>query len=52
MTVRLLGLAVMLTLASTVEGVGQNKPTLLVDTFVVPSGVSWPYDVNNSSLRP
>jgi Domain of unknown function (DUF4410) len=46
MTVRLLGLALVLTLAPTVEAVGQSKPTLVVDTFVVPSGVSWPYDMN------
>ncbi len=51
MTVRLLGLALMLTLASTAEGVGQNKPTLVVDTFVVPSGVSWPYDMNQLKVE-
>jgi Domain of unknown function (DUF4410) len=50
-TVRLLGLALLLTLASTVEGVGQSKPTLVVNTFAVSSGVAWPYDMNQLKLE-
>ncbi|HXY16103.1 MAG TPA: DUF4410 domain-containing protein [Terriglobales bacterium] len=35
-----------LLLTSIVQGAEQSKPTIIVDTFVLPAGVSWPYDMN------
>jgi len=51
MTVRLLGIGLVLTLASILEGVAQSKPTLVVETFVIPAGVVWPYDMNQLKLE-
>jgi hypothetical protein len=51
MTVQLLGLTLLLTLASIVEGSEQSKPTIIVDTFVVANGVVWPYDMNQMKLE-
>jgi len=51
MTVRLLGVTLLLTLASTVESFGQTKPTLVVETFVIIAGVAWPYDMNQLKLE-
>jgi len=50
-TVRLLGFTLLLTLASTVECVERCKPTLVIDTFVVAAGVSWPYDMNQLKVE-
>jgi hypothetical protein len=46
MTAWLLGLTLVLMLATTLQGVDRSKPTLVLDTFVTASGVSWPYDMN------
>jgi hypothetical protein len=50
MTVRLFALALMLTLVSIAEAIGQSKPTLVVNVFFVASGVSCPYDMNQLKL--
>jgi len=51
MTVRLLGLILVLTQASLVQGADHSKPTLVLDTFVTAAGVSWPYDMNQLKLE-
>jgi len=51
MTARLLGVTLMLALASIVEGAEQSKPTIILDTFVLPAGVSWPYDMNQLKIE-
>jgi len=50
MTVRLLDLILLLTLASIVQGADQSKPTLVLETFTIATGVSWPYDMNQLKL--
>jgi hypothetical protein len=50
MAVQLLGLTLLLTLASIVEGAEPSKPTIIVDTFVMANGVVWPYDMNQIKL--
>lgn len=49
--VRLLGLTLVLTLASILQGAEQSKPTLVVETFVMANGVVWPYDMNQLKLE-
>jgi hypothetical protein len=51
MAVRLLGLTLLLTIASIVEGAAQSKPTIIVDTFVMDKGVVWPYDMNQIKIE-
>jgi hypothetical protein len=51
MAVRLLGLTLLLTIASIVEGAAQSKPTIIVDTFVMAKGVVWPYDMNQIKIE-
>ena len=51
MAVQLLGLTLLLTLASIVQGTQQTKPTIIVDTFVMANGVIWPYDMNQIKLE-
>ena len=51
MAVRFLGVILLLTIASILKGADQSKPILVVETFVLPAGVSWPYDMNQLKLE-